>query len=98
MSPAQPMPADNPSDQPTVESDSPPITPAEITTDGVIVLPQQAAAHRVFVDNRVVRVENLRAVVPCGAREIRIGSRGTPRTLDVACGGETAVPANPRNR
>jgi hypothetical protein len=72
--------------------------PSEIATDGVIVLPQEAEEHRVFVDGRVVRVKNSRAVVSCGTREIRIGSRGTPQTLAVACGGETTVPADPHDR
>jgi len=39
-------------------------------------------------------VKNLRATVACGEREVRIGSRGTNQTLDVACGGETALPAD----
>ena len=94
---AQPAPSsrtemnDRPSDQ-----NGPP-APA-VTTDGVIVVPQEAAEHRVFVDGRVVPIKNSRAVVPCGSREIRIGSHGTARTLDVACGGETAVPADPSER
>jgi hypothetical protein len=74
-------------------SDSRSAANAETATEGVIVLPDEASGHRVFVDGRVVRVRKSRAVVPCGSREIRIGSRGTPRTLDVACGGDTAVPA-----
>jgi hypothetical protein len=36
-------------------------------------------------------------VVPCGSHEIRIGSRGMPRTLDIACGAETEVTADPRD-
>ncbi|HSD90064.1 MAG TPA: hypothetical protein VLB44_21180 [Kofleriaceae bacterium] len=93
----QPTPVfDNVSDRLKGESGSLPTAPAEITADGVIVLPQEAADHRVFVDDRVVPVKNSRAVVPCGTREIRIGSSGTPRTVDVACGGETAVPASAR--
>jgi hypothetical protein len=81
-----------------VDSEPQPAPVAEIKTEGVIVLPPDAADHRVFVDGRVVAVKNSRAVVPCGTREIRIGSRGTPRTLNVACGGETAVPADTRDR
>jgi hypothetical protein len=68
--------------------------PAESATDGVIVLPQEAEEHRVYVDGHVVRVKNSRAVVPCGTREIRIGSRGTSKTVGVVCGGETTVPAD----
>lgn len=95
---AQPTPSSDTdvSDGPKVESEPRAIAPVEIPTKGVIVLPPEAEDHRVFVDGRVVPVKDSRAVVRCGAREIRIGSRGTPRTFDVACGGETAVPADTR--
>lgn len=69
-----------------------------VRTDGVIVLPDAAEGHRVYVDGRKVDVKGSRAVVPCGTRAIQIGSRGTARTIEVACGGETAVPADPRDR
>jgi hypothetical protein len=71
---------------------------AEATTDGVILLPPEAADHRVYVDGKVVPVKNSRGVVPCGTHEIRIGSHGTPQTLNVACGGETSVAADPHDR
>jgi len=98
--PAQPTPVSNPdvTDRPKDESESRPTAPGEINTNGVIVLPQEAEDHRVFVDGKVVPVKNSRAVVPCGTREIRIGSRGTPRTLDIACGAETTVPADTSDR
>jgi hypothetical protein len=64
----------------------------------VIVLPESAAGHRVFVDGRVIEVKTSRAVVPCGTREVRIGSRGNVRTVEVACGGETAISADPQER
>ncbi len=87
----------NVNDRPNDEGDAP-AAPAEITTDGVIVLPKEAADHRVFVDSKVVTVKNSRAVVPCGTHEIRIGSRGTPQTIDVACGGEISVSMDTRDR
>ena len=80
--------------RPSDDSASHAAAPAEITPDGVIVLPQVAEGHRVFVDGRVVAVKSSRAVVPCGTREIRIGSRGAAQKLDVACGGETVVPSD----
>jgi hypothetical protein len=67
-----------------------PTAPVEATT-GTIVLPREAANHRVFVDGRVVEVNSSRAVVSCGTREIKIGSRGTAQTIDVACGGTTEL-------
>jgi len=88
--------ADHASDQPAPPPPPPPH--AEITTDGVIVLPPETADHRVYVDGHVVSIKNSRAVVPCGSHEIRIGSHGTPRTVDVACGGETSVPADMHDR
>ena len=60
------------------------------------MLPETADGHRLFVDGKVIPVKDLKAVVPCGTREVKIGSRGTARTLDVACSGETAIPAEPR--
>lgn len=68
------------------------------TTDGVIVLPTSAAGHRVFVDGRVVEVKNSRASVPCGTHEVRVGSGGTARKLDILCGGETELPDEPRDK
>ena len=66
----------------------------ELATDGVIVLPEAAAGHRVFVDGQLAEVKSSRVVVPCGSREVRIGSRGAAQTLDVKCGGETTLPAH----
>jgi hypothetical protein len=66
-------------------------------TDGTIVLPHEAAEHRLFVDGHVVPVKNSRAVVRCGSHEIRIGSHGTPQTVDVACGIETDVAMDPHD-
>jgi hypothetical protein len=58
-----------------------------------LLLPEQATGHRLFVDGKIVTFDGSRAVVPCGKREVRIGSRGVAQTLDVPCGGEAAVPA-----
>jgi len=58
---------------------------------GIIVLPPEADGHRVFVDGRPVVPSNGRVQVPCGKRDVQIGSRGEPRQVDVACDGETAM-------
>jgi hypothetical protein len=63
------------------------------STTGVILLPPEAAGHRLFVDGRVVDVDKSRAEVACGTREVKIGSRGVAQKLDVACGGSTELPA-----
>jgi hypothetical protein len=67
--------------------------PTEVPAIGALLLPPAADRHRVFVDGQVVKVKGSRAIVPCGAREVRIGSRGAAQNLDVVCGGETEVPA-----
>jgi hypothetical protein len=94
----QPTPAsDTMNAQP--EHDSAPVITAPLitnATDGVIVLPASAAGHRVFVDGRLVEVKNSRASVPCGSHEVRIGSSGMGRKLDIECGGETVLPDEPR--
>ncbi len=101
--PADPVPA--PVATPTIESGTaqpnallaaaPAATP-EISTDGVLVLPRDASGHRLFVNGQRVELKGLRAVVPCGRHEVQIGSRGTPRTLDIECGGETEIPSDDR--
>jgi hypothetical protein len=95
----QPTPASDTNAQPK-QDNAPAITAPVITntTDGVIVLPASAAGHRVFVDGRLVEVKNSRASVPCGSHEVRIGSSGAVRKLDIVCGGETALPDEPRDR
>jgi hypothetical protein len=68
------------------------------TTDGVIVLPEGASGHRVYVDGKAVEVKGSRATVACGSHEVRIGSHGSSRKFDVACGAETTIPADPTDR
>ncbi|MBA3456806.1 MAG: hypothetical protein H0T42_27200 [Deltaproteobacteria bacterium] len=70
---------------------SPMVATQGTATDGVILLPSDAAGRRLFVDGRVVPVKGSRAVVPCGDREVRIGSRGVARNVAVVCGGETEL-------
>jgi hypothetical protein len=94
--PTAAAPAETPAVTPVTEE--PKDNSAPPATEGVIVLPEAASGHRVFVDGKSVDIKSSRAVVQCGTREIRIGSRGTPRTIDVACGRETAIPADPRDR
>ena len=94
------QPTDMANAQPKQPDSDPAITapPIANATDGIIVLPASAAKHRVFVDGRLVEVKNSRASVPCGSHEVRIGSSGMERKLDIACGGETALPDEPRDK
>jgi len=75
-----------------------PAATAEPATEGVLVLPEDVGGHRVFLDGKVIDVKGARAVVPCGPHEVRIGSHGPVHKLDVACGAETAVPADPQSK
>lgn len=50
-------------------------------------LPPSSAGRRVFVDGRVVGEGPGALVVPCGARTVQIGSKGTPRAMVLPCGG-----------
>lgn len=87
--------------EPTVETgvtNESAAAPAMTATEGVIMLPKSANGRRVFVDGRVVKVESSRAVIPCGSRKVRIGSTGTDRTFDIACGAETSITDEPRDR
>ena len=81
--------------QPAAASDASPSVAAPSADDqrtGIIVLPPEAEGHRVFVDGRPVQPTSGRLEVPCGKHEFQIGSRGEPRSLEVACGGETVLP------
>lgn len=47
--------------------------------------------HRIFYDGRVVGETPAAVALPCGSHTIKLGSAGTPRTLDFPCGAEQAV-------
>jgi tetratricopeptide (TPR) repeat protein len=56
---------------------------------GVVHLPKGSAVHRIFVDGKTYTASaNDQLVVACGHHDIRIGSQGTTRPVDVPCGGE----------
>jgi tetratricopeptide (TPR) repeat protein len=56
---------------------------------GVVQLPKGSAVHRIFVDGKTYSANaSDQLVVLCGHREIRIGSAGTARPIEVPCGGE----------
>jgi hypothetical protein len=48
-----------------------------------------AVDHRLFIDGRLV--QGNRSEVKCGKHVVKCGSQGTPRTVDVPCGGEITV-------
>lgn len=55
--------------------------------EGTVVLPKWAAQRRVYVDGKLQGNGPNQLVVACGSREIRVGSSGQPKTLQVPCGG-----------
>jgi hypothetical protein len=55
---------------------------------GVVQLPKGSAVHRIFVDGKTYTASATdQLVVTCGHHEIKIGSQGTARPVDVPCGG-----------
>ena len=51
------------------------------------MLPKWAAQRRVYVDGKLQGNGPNQLVVACGSREVKIGSSGQPKTLQVPCGG-----------
>jgi hypothetical protein len=49
------------------------------------------AGYRIFVDGQTVGQTPAAVLVDCGARSVKVGSAGRPRTIDVPCGGEISV-------
>ncbi len=72
---------------PTPSAAAPPST----ATDGTIVTPRQAGGHRIFVDGHYAGDSPGPVKVHCGSHVVKVGSGGTPRTVDVPCGGEVLV-------
>jgi hypothetical protein len=56
---------------------------------GTLRVDPQAEGHRVWVDGIVLTAEA--ALVRCGEHQVRVGSAGRTRTIDVPCGGEITV-------
>jgi len=50
-----------------------------------------APGHRIFVDGRAVAETPAAVEVGCGKHEIKLGSAGTPRTIDLPCGQELTI-------
>jgi eukaryotic-like serine/threonine-protein kinase len=58
---------------------------------GTILTKASAAGHRIFVDDRVVGNSPDPVDVRCGPHNVRIGSAGTPRDVEIPCGGSIVV-------
>jgi hypothetical protein len=73
---------------------SAPVPGKELDGDGrgTVRLPSRASGHRIFVDGRRVEVDGIAPLhLPCGPHVIQIGSRGTPKPIDLRCGGEVQL-------
>jgi hypothetical protein len=57
-------------------------------TVGRVKLPRSALGHRIFVDGRLAASDVEALVLPCGHHDIRVGSAGATRSIDVPCGEE----------
>ena len=58
---------------------------------GRLVTKERDAGHRVFVDGVGVGIAGPPLLVPCGRHDVRVGTWGRSRTVDVPCGGQVEV-------
>jgi flagellar biogenesis protein FliO len=63
---------------------------------GLLRIAGEPGGRRIFVDDRAVGQTPDAVTVKCGRHEIKIGSNGHARAVDVACGEETVVGAGAR--
>lgn len=84
-----PPPAAGPRVDPTPAADAelPSLKPGT----GAILTDASERGHRVFVDGRLAGGGGAPIVVSCGLREVRVGSRGRLRQVNVPCGGAVPV-------
>lgn len=58
---------------------------------GLLVPEGSPKGWRIFVDGRAVGETPAEVPAPCGSHEVRVGSKGTARTIDIPCGGRVVV-------
>lgn len=58
---------------------------------GRILTAGAVPGRRIFVDERTVGQTPEAVVVKCGTRQVKVGSTGSTRPVDVPCGGEISV-------
>jgi serine/threonine-protein kinase len=78
VSSAQP----NPTAASTAVSAAPPIPPQQ----AALVAGKEARQHRIFVDGKPIGEGPGTYFVSCGTHNVKIGSSGKPRDVDLACG------------
>jgi hypothetical protein len=92
MEPAGPPVASRPRDDTASPSPASGVTSAPPNNDatvGTLRVDPQAEGHRVWVDGVLLTAEA--ALVRCGEHQVRVGSTGRAKTVDVPCGGEITV-------
>lgn len=75
---------------PSADVDAAPPNPHGKRT-GEIVAEDAPRGRRVFVDGRAVGETPAIVTAPCGSHEVKVGSKGTPQTVDIPCGGRVTV-------
>lgn len=86
---SKPQPSATASASAVPSSDTPFVSaPAVDSGHGLVHLPPWSAGRRVWIDGKLVGEGPDPKVVVCGAREVRIGSAGEDKLVNVPCGGE----------
>jgi hypothetical protein len=67
-----------------------PVAPPRETT-GRLLTDALEKGHRIFVDGRFAGEGGAPLVVRCGRHDVRVGSAGRLRSVDVPCGGDLSV-------
>jgi hypothetical protein len=80
-----PTPTSTSTSTPTTTTTS---TSTPTSTSGILVAPALSKGRRVFVDGKSIGEGPGELTAPCGSHEVRIGSAGKPRTVDIPCGGK----------
>ncbi len=57
---------------------------------GTVIPPKSAKGHRVFMDGRQISEGAKPFQAKCGVHQVKIGSRGKERSIDIPCGGEVS--------
>jgi hypothetical protein len=87
---ASPPDAALPEDASSQEAGKADPSPARAKT-GLLVPEGAPKGWRIFVDGRAVGETPSEVPAPCGTHEVRVGSKGTARTIDIPCGGRVVV-------
>ncbi len=84
---ATPIATANPSVTP-VDSNSASAAPGVDSAHGLIQLPSWSVGRRVWIDGKLAGEGPDPKIAVCGAREVKIGSSGEEKLVNVPCGGE----------